>query len=446
MRNEFEYLKSLNLVELLSSHYQLQFKAQGSGSFVCLSPFTNESKPSFHVKQGADGHWLFKDFSSGAGGSIIDFVLLKEQLNDVSQAVAHLRNRLNLSPPNAMAAPSAAEKHKPRSKYDINVLYQQMKKNNTTVCCDYLSLRGLSEDLIGQLENDGILLHNVHQAVSYCSFAVYDANRRLHCIDNHQLDGSRKFVLGQKHPFSLDWPDLKVSSPVHICESIIDYLSLKALEGPSVRGFALLGNQFSSYALSFLKHTPGLVSCFDNDAGGFRGYLNLVEEFPQKQIEVYELQPGQKDVNERLLAEKQARRVTQLTADDKLAIYKAFIESDNRSQLAQDWGIDRSYLYKIVKECEAMLLNGFNQRHPGRKSSAEMASQSSAKERILALEQLNKTLAKEKELHYARSEFLKLRLKWSEREVSELRGERPDSQPAKKTVKKQVKKKKKKKR
>lgn len=440
MRNEFEYLKSLNLVELLSLHYQLQFRAQGPGNFVCLSPFTKESKPSFYVRQAADGHWLFKDFSSGAGGSIIDFVLLKEQLNDVSQAATHLRNRLNLSPPNGMAAPPAPEKIKPRSKYNIDVLYQQMKKNNTTVCRDYLSSRGLNEELIRQLESDGILLHNIHQAISYCSFAVYDAKRCLHCIDNHQVDGSRKFVLGQKHPFSLDWPDLKVSSPVHICESIIDYLSLKTLEGPLVRGFALLGNQFRSYDLSFLKHTPALVSGFDNDVGGFRGYLDLVDEFPKKQIEIYELQPGQKDVNERLLAEKQARRATQLTADDKLAIYKAFINSDNRSQLAQAWGIDRSYLYKIVKECEAMLLSGFNDRHAGRKSSAEMASKSAAKQRILELEQKVQTLAKEKELHYARSEFLKLRLKWSEREVRELCGDQTESQQVKKQVKKKRKK------
>ena len=228
---------------------------------------------------------------------------------------------------------------------------------------------------------------------------------------------------------------------MHICESIIDYLSLKTLEGCQTVGLALLGNQFKSYDLSVLQQVPVLVSCLDNDVGGFRGYLDLVEQFPGKQIDIYELQPEQKDINARLLSERYAQRAAQLTANDKLAIYKAFIASDNRSQLAQDWGIDRSYLYKIVSECEEVLVKNFQDRHPGRKSSKEMKSTAEANQRILELEQENQKLAKEKELYYARSEFLKLRLKWSEREVSELQGTAPQSPPARKQIKKKKRKK-----
>jgi DNA primase len=445
MHNEFEYLKSLNLVEVLSSHYQLQFQPQGSSEgYVCLSPFTNETQPSFYVKQAADGHWLFKDFSSGAGGSIIDFVLLKEQLRDVSQAVAHLRKLFNQSPPPPETPDGlVSEAGKAGSKYDIHFLYKQMKKNDTAVCRKYLGARGISEEFIRQLEEQGLLLHNVHQKASYCSFAVYDAHRQLRCIDNHQINGAGKFVLGRKYMFSLDWPVLAGSAEVFICESIIDYLSLKTMApaGSPLSGLALLGNQPGSYDLSFLKDTPTLVSCFDNDVGGFRGYLDLTERFPEKQLAIFELGPGQKDVNERLLAEKQAARVAQLTAEDKLALYKAFIQSENREGLAQDWGIDRSYLYKIVKDCEAALLSEFNERRPGRKSSKEMESKAAAQQRVIELEAENQRLRKESTMNYARSEFLKLRLKWSEREVSELRGEPPDTPLAKKQIKKKKKKK-----
>jgi hypothetical protein len=306
MRNECEYLKSLNLVEFLSSYYQRQFRPAGS-SQVCLSPFTNETKPGFHVQPAADGHWLFKDFSSDYGGSIIDFVLIKEQLTAVSQAVVHLRELFNLTPPTATPAPFTAARSAASPSYDLEALYQQMKRNGTARGHDYLSGRGISPALIQQLENDGILLHNIHQGVSYCSFAVYDAAHRLRGIDNHRMDARQKFVLGHKQPFSLDWPDLQVSPQVHICESIIDYLSLKTLEGASVRGLALLGNQCRNYDLSFLQAVPTLVSCFDNDVGGFRGYLDLTEQFPEKQIVIYELPPGQKDINERLLTEKRER-------------------------------------------------------------------------------------------------------------------------------------------
>ncbi len=109
-----------------------------------------------------------------------------------------------------------------------------------------------------------------------------------------------------------------------------------------------------------------------------------------------------------------------------MAIYKEFIRRGNHRQLAQAKGIDRSYLYKIVKDCEAVLLNQFSERQPGRKA-ADKESRSAANERIVALEQANQQLAKEKAQHYARSEFLKLRLKWAEYEVVELRGKKPES-------------------
>lgn len=211
MRNELEYLKSLNMVELLSSHYQLQFRPQGN-DYVCLSPFTNETNPSFYVKQEEDGHWLFKDFSSGHGGSIIDFVLLKEQFHDVAEAIGHLRKLVHQTLPSTRVTPLPSANSKPSATYDIDSLYQQLRRNNIGVCRDYLLSRGISDELILQLENQGALLHNNYKAASYCSFAVYDGNRRLQCIDNHQIGGSQKFVLGQKYPFSLDWSDLNGSS------------------------------------------------------------------------------------------------------------------------------------------------------------------------------------------------------------------------------------------
>lgn len=478
MINETEYLKRLNMVEFLSRNYGTQFRPQGDG-YVCLSPFTDESKPSFHVRRAADGHWLFKDFSSGYGGSIIDFVLLKERLNSASEAAAHLRtlfgqaalpvrNGSALSKSEAAPSESVPERirfaDRPSGRYDIDQLYRWMQGNDTTVCREYLLSRGIGEAFIRQLEGEGLLLHNIHQGKSFCSFAVKDGRRQLRCIDNHQIpdpggDNGKKFVLGQKHPFSLDWPAFGESpstssgqgSQVHICESIIDYLSLKTLEGAACQGIALLGNSLGSYDLGFLRRASALVSCFDFDVGGFRGYLDLVERYPDKEIAVYELQPGQKDINERLLAEKQAQRAARLTAEDKLAIYKAFISSENKSQLSQDWDIDRSYLYKIVNECEEMLLQDFKARRPGRKPSVEPGS----KQRLQELEEENRRLTKEKELLYARSEFLQLRLKWSEHEVAELRGEpremfaiqrggvpenKPQAQPARRQIKKKKKK------
>ncbi|MDY7033976.1 MAG: CHC2 zinc finger domain-containing protein [Thermodesulfobacteriota bacterium] len=78
MAQSIEAIKKLNLVDFLRNHYHLDFQPIG-GAYACHSPFTQDKTPSFFVRL-VDGHWLFKDFSSGYGGSIFDFVRKKRTL------------------------------------------------------------------------------------------------------------------------------------------------------------------------------------------------------------------------------------------------------------------------------------------------------------------------------------------------------------------------------
>lgn len=426
MKQGIEYLKRLNMAELLSRHYHMQFSHNGN-VYASLSPFCEESEPSFFIKQERDSHWLFKDFSSGHGGSIIDFVMLKENLKGVSDAIKHLQRLLNPNADSNMTEVAALEITTAGKAYDVNYIYDQIKDNNIDACGDYLLKRGILPSLVDQLIDEQILLCNQHNNVSYCTFAVYDKDKDLRCLDNHEIDGAKKFVLGNKHLFSMDWSELQTSSRIYICESIIDYLSIKTLDGVSSTGIALLGNQLNGYDLRFLNHAQTLVSCFDNDGGGFSGYLDLQEKYPAKQIAIYELPANQKDINDRLVSEKQSAAAQNLTAQDKLAIYQAFVRSDNRSQLANEWGIDRSYLYKIVKECEETILNNFNDKRPGRKSAYDVANRADARSLIEQLETEKQQLARDKEYYHAQSEFLKIRLKFSDQEVAELRGDKDAS-------------------
>lgn len=439
MKQRIEYLKRLNMAELLSRYYHMQFTYNGN-AYSSLSPFGEETQPSFFVKQESDGHWLFKDFSSGHGGSIIDFVMLKEHLSRVSDAIKHLQGLLHQNRDSNITGLKSPELTMVGKAYNVHYIYNQIKNNNIDASRDYLLRRGILASLVDQLIAEQILLCNRHQNVSYCTFAVYDKDKALHCLDNHEIDGAGKFVLGKKYLFSLDWPQLEQSSRIYICESIIDYLSIKTLDGVSSTGIALLGNQLNGYDLSFLNTRQTLVSCFDNDGGGFSAYLDLTENYPSNQIEIYELQANQKDINDRLLSEKQSQAAQRLTAQDKLAIYQAFVRNDNRTEIANQWGIDRSYLYKIVKECEATILNNFTEKRPGRKSAYDVDNTSKARSLIEQLETEKQKLARDKEYYYAQSEFLKLRLKFSDQENAELKGEK---EPSKKS---HIKKKKKKRR
>jgi len=131
-----------------------------------------------------------------------------------------------------------------------------------------------------------------------------------------------------------------------------------------------------------------------------------------------------------------------LSAEKKLKLYQEFIQTENKAELARKWGLDRSYMYEIVRECEKLVLDAFEGRKPGRKPNGKPATLDEAWERIKELEKQYEQQATEKELLYCRSEFLKLRLEWSETEVAELRGEASDE--SKGPVKKrQIKKKKK---
>ena len=92
-----EDLKSVNLVEFLTEKYGLVFQQSGR-QYVCRSPFWEDRNPSFFVRL-VEGRWLFKDYSSGIGGSIIDFVQRIEVLPDVSAALKRIRELMgNLVP------------------------------------------------------------------------------------------------------------------------------------------------------------------------------------------------------------------------------------------------------------------------------------------------------------------------------------------------------------
>ena len=100
-------------------------------------------------------------------------------------------------------------------------------------------------------------------------------------------------------------------------------------------------------------------------------------------------------------------------------------------------------MYEIVGDCEQMLLSALKERRPGRRPSGQPSTITEACDRIKELERDYEDLATEKEKLYCRSEFLKLRLKWSEIEAAKLRGDFVDEDAGVKK-KPQIKKKRKK--
>ena len=299
-----EAVKRINMVDFLSRYYGLNFSKKDvaghkGGQYCCLSPFKEERNPSFFVRE-VEGHWLFKDFSSGHGGSLIDFVLLKKGFGQVSEALSYIEHQLSdeleegkmeVSLPLPSSSPLSSCKT-----YDVEGLYNRFRGNDVKRCREYLLSRGISEETVEELCRRELLVHNDYQEHSYCCFAVFNAAGKLCCLDNHQIEGEGKFVLGQKHPFSLDWKELPISDRVFVTESVIDYLSIKTIEGFEFRGVALLGNvvNFSSEIFGSARE---IVSALDGDRGGFRAFLDLEEKYNDRMLRVYDFGVS-KDANE----------------------------------------------------------------------------------------------------------------------------------------------------
>lgn len=434
-----EALKQMNLVDFLTEHYGLKFSASGSG-YVASSPLCVERNPSFFVRQ-LEGRWLFKDFSSGLGGSIIELVGHLESLSGVGKILRRIEQLIGgKAPAMSVACAQAAGDGKPT--YDIEQLYQRFGRKDPGVCRRYLVDRGIDRELVEELIGSGEVVHNRHQGKSYCCFAVRDGRGELKCLDNHEIEGSGKFVLGAKSVYSRDWEALPSATEAFISEGIIDYLSIKTLEGDSFVGLALLGNQLI-FDESLLAGCRRLITACDEDRGGMSAFVDLMELYPDKQLETYPLE-GHKDPNE-LLQTGGRKKGKPLSAEEKLGLYRAFQRSDNKSELARKWVIDRSHMYEIVRDVEQLVVEGLSSRQPGRPASGQPQTIKEAFDQIGRLQDHNQQMGLERDKSFCREEFLRLRLKWAEIEAAKLRGEPVDdkSGPVKKA---QVKKKKKRRR
>lgn len=433
-----EALKQVNLVDFLREHYGLECRRVGSG-YMMSSPFAADRQPSFSVCE-EGGRWLFKDFSSGLGGSIIDLVGALEGMSDAGQAIRRVRELVGETAP-ASPPPSAAGGEPAARSYDIGELYRRFHGQDPTVCRRYLLERGIGAGLVEQLIEEGEVVHNRYKERSYCCFAVRDGVGELRCLDNHEIAGGGKFVLGAKHVYSRDWPQLAQAEEAFVCEGIIDYLSIKTMDITGAVGIALLGNQLL-FDPGLLAGCRRLITALDNDRGGISAVIDLTERYPEKELVPYPLE-GHKDANELLQARgKKGRR---LSAADKLEIYRAFQGSGNKSELARQWGIDRSYLYQLVKELEESLAGVLSSRQAGRPPADRPGTVQEAWQQLQAMQEQIRQLGLERDQAICRSEFLGLRLKWAEIEAAELRGEEvgEDGVPVRKQ---QVKKKKRKRR
>jgi hypothetical protein len=128
---------------------------------------------------------------------------------------------------------------------------------------------------------------------------------------------------------------------------------MKTMEGKDIVGIALLGNQLI-FEPDLLSGCSRIISALDEDRGGTSAFVDLVEYYPDKEVTQYPLK-NCKDPNGLLQSGSRFRR---LSPDERLALYREFQRTENRSELAREWGLDRSHMYTIVRDVEKMVIAG----------------------------------------------------------------------------------------
>ena len=413
MKLHADQLKAVDLVSFCERCYGMQFQRKGH-VFACLSPFRAEHDPSFVVHQ-KNGQWLFKDFSGGNGGSIIDLVRELEELpNDYATIVARIEtlleqhhltaglfNRAGLSSPAPLK----------QTTVELARVYSRIQANAVQPARSYLESRHISGQVIDNLIGREQLWTNIYAGKSYCCFAVRDAQGQLMCLDNHQIGGQEKFVLGTKHVFVPDYDALAKAQEVTITEGIIDLLSMQTM--CSSVGLALLGNALD-FPAEFIAASNKLVLALDNDEAGDAGREKLCARFSDKQLEDFRV-GDYKDPNEILIAiPNVATKRKKFSPEQKLEIYEAYLACQNKSQVAREFDIDRSYLSEIIAESKQALVDHFSGKKVGRKKADQPSTLPQALDQIHKLEAEKLELAKTREELHISNEFLKLRLSWAE--------------------------------
>ncbi len=140
----------LALIEEVIGEF-VQLKRSGS-SYKGLSPFNNEKTPSFYV---IPSKGIFKDFSSGKGGSVITFLMEHEKMT-YPEAIRWLAKRFNIEieeeEPDAKALEERSERESLlavtewAAKYFEDQLWKT--EEGQTIAHSYFSERGFRDDTI----------------------------------------------------------------------------------------------------------------------------------------------------------------------------------------------------------------------------------------------------------------------------------------------------------
>ncbi len=386
-------LKQLDLVAFMEGNWQAHFKKEGK-SFVALSPFRKEKTPSLYVHRESDGHWVYYDHGVGRGGTILDAVMEYDGHNDTRLAIETAKRMAR-----DVGLLGMGEERSGRP--DLEGLLEKLSGHETKTARDYLLGRRLSPELVEEMIKTRTVVVNLWNDSTYCCFAVRDATGKLRSLFNRKIEGSsarEKFLLGEQYPFCPDWQKLDNAPKVHLCEGIVDALSMLTLN-PDACVIALPGAHYDLKTPEILSEKMTLVEAFDNDEAGRAAAKRLGRTFPRHEIESFDLK-GTHDVND-LLCVGGGPSSGKLSTKDRIEIV---INDKPSRELGERYKVHHSRICRLRQEAAQALSELWDPRRPGRKPNPKPTGECDS-------------IRKELEASQRRSELQAMRIDWLELKV-----------------------------
>ena len=103
----------------------------------------------------------------------------------------------------------------------------------------------------------------------------------------------------------------------------------------------------------------------------------------------------------------------------KAWLYAQAKAAENKAEMARRWGVDRSYLYELLRQGDEALEERFNERKRGRRPAGKPRTLKEALSFIEALEREKHEIQVQFEEEHVKGAFAKLRLKWAEEDLKE---------------------------
>jgi replicative DNA helicase len=296
--DNFELVKSkLPLVDVVGD--DLKLKRSGK-TYVASCPFHDEKTPSFHVYP----NQTFHCFGCGANGTVIDYVMFRENYKSPSETLEFIARQYNI----ALESINTDEWKQRRKEIERNRKEAAVHYQSSEQAAGYLVERGIG---VSVSKVFGLGYNEKNHAITIPYLNTYG---EVAGIAERRLEGTPKYVNSPESPafkkssllFGLDKARKEKLDRVYIVEGYFDVMAMHQMNEKRV--VAYCGQSFSDEQIrllsKYIQPNTKIYLIPDNDETGLKQIkrnVMTIKSRTKNPVGVIELPENCKDINDYLV-------------------------------------------------------------------------------------------------------------------------------------------------